>query len=615
MNSPASYASSSMLLHSRNHVWQGAGAVGPPSPCRLDHLPTVRGPNLQQQRANVAVSLSWKTGWSSFSSWGRQAMGILEESRPGGLWRVGRFPLPATISRLNADLFCGSDVRIIATEAHDNGKISAVSIEMVERKKKTTTNRIRDLEDTPVVLDGVVVEEDGGEVKAAKMGTVGGGDRAVFVVSEELDAHRWRSDREAASSSSSTREMAQQQVLELDCGETGRGPRAAETINGFYSHMSPQYATSSSKEGEGDAALEYYIPKVGDQVMGVVVSGNHSKLDIAIGAERLGHMFVSEMFPLDKRDLAENMWEMPEGDSLATSGVAPPPPPPLGQALTVKDEEVLSMGGVDTHLPVEVGTILTMDVKGQMASGAALLSARSVARRNAWNRVQQIKDRNEPIEIEITDCNAVGLISRIEGLRAFLPLYNLVKQPTGFLPECLKDYVGRRMWVQISTIHGKNSNLVVNEKQAWVSRNLHLGTLVDGTVAEVYTFGARVKIKDTDISGLLHISNIARAHIPQVEDVFDAGEQVKVMVVKAPSNCRIAFSTADLESEDGLMLTDRERVFQEAEVMAKAYRDAHPAQEENFLQPVECLSDSDEPEQPIANWDWLEFGANPETVY
>jgi small subunit ribosomal protein S1 len=97
------------------------------------------------------------------------------------------------------------------------------------------------------------------------------------------------------------------------------------------------------------------------------------------------------------------------------------------------------------------------------------------------------------------------------------------------------------MWVQICTIHGKNSNLVVNEKQAWVSRNLHLGTLVDGTVAEVYTFGARVKIKDTDISGLLHISNIARAHIPQVEDVFDAGEQVKVMVVKASSNCRIAF--------------------------------------------------------------------------
>jgi hypothetical protein len=25
------------------------------------------------------------------------------------------------------------------------------------------------------------------------------------------------------------------------------------------------------------------------------------------------------------------------------------------------------------------------------------------------------------------------------------------------------------MWVQISTINGKNSNLVVNEKQAWVS--------------------------------------------------------------------------------------------------------------------------------------------------
>jgi hypothetical protein len=29
---------------------------------------------------------------------------------------------------------------------------------------------------------------------------------------------------------------------------------------------------------------------------------------------------------------------------------------------------------------------------------------------SAW----QIKDRNEPIEIEITDCNAAGLVSRIE---------------------------------------------------------------------------------------------------------------------------------------------------------------------------------------------------------
>jgi ribosomal protein S1 len=72
-------------------------------------------------------------------------------------------------------------------------------------------------------------------------------------------------------------------------------------------------------------------------------------------------------------------------------------------------------------------------------------------------------------------------------------------------------------------------------------KNLHPGALVDGIVIDIHKFGARIKIKETDISGLLHISKIARARIHDIRDIFSIGEQVKVMVVKSPIKNGIAF--------------------------------------------------------------------------
>lgn len=42
-------------------------------------------------------------------------------------------------------------------------------------------------------------------------------------------------------------------------------------------------------------------------------------------------------------------------------------------------------------------------------------------------------------------------------------------------------------------------------------------------------------------SGLVHISNIARARVPSVATVFEVGEQVKVMAIKSPSPTKYAF--------------------------------------------------------------------------
>ena len=129
-----------------------------------------------------------------------------------------------------------------------------------------------------------------------------------------------------------------------------------------------------------------YCPKMGDYVMGVVVSGSHSKLDIEIGATKLGHMLRKDVIPLDKCDVEKMSWELPdENQQPPTSFVAPQ----ASVTRVVRDAEVLAMA-IEDSLPVDIGTVLTMEVRGTTASGRPLLSARSVARKLAWERVIQV---------------------------------------------------------------------------------------------------------------------------------------------------------------------------------------------------------------------------------
>ncbi|GKB65288.1 nucleic acid-binding, OB-fold protein [Tanacetum coccineum] len=78
-------------------------------------------------------------------------------------------------------------------------------------------------------------------------------------------------------------------------------------------------------------------------------------------------------------------------------------------------------------------------------------------------------------------------------------------------------------------------------------------------------------------SGLLHISNITRGEIVSVSDVLALDEKVKVLVVKSMFPDKISLSTAELESEPGLFLSNKEKVFSEAAELAKKYKQKLPA--------------------------------------
>ncbi|XP_072967934.1 protein PIGMENT DEFECTIVE 338, chloroplastic-like [Typha angustifolia] len=350
-------------------------------------------------------------------------------------------------------------------------------------------------------------------------------------------------------------------------------------------------------ESKKEVPFEYYDPKPGDFVVGVVVSGNENKFDINIGADELGMMLTKEVLPLYDEELPYLLCDLGKD----TDEFMVP-----GKVGVVKDEEGLNRGRVPGGAVVEPGTVLFAEVLGRTLSGRPLLSARRMFRRVAWHRVRQIMQLNEPIEVKIFEWNTGGLLTRIEGLRAFLPKAELMNKVNNFTD--LKSNVGRQIRVCITRIDEATNDLIISEKEAWDMMHLKEGTLLQGTVRKIFPYGAQVRIGESNRSGLLHISNITSSRVTSVNDILKVGEEVKVLVVKSMFPDKIALSIADLESEPGLFLLDKEKVFTEAEKMAKMYRQKLPV--------ISATRNSDpllkdalpfDDEAKYSNWKWFKF--------
>ncbi|KAG6602202.1 Protein PIGMENT DEFECTIVE 338, chloroplastic, partial [Cucurbita argyrosperma subsp. sororia] len=348
-------------------------------------------------------------------------------------------------------------------------------------------------------------------------------------------------------------------------------------------------------EDESDKAnklnVEYYEPKPGDVVVGVVVSGDENKLDINMGADLLGTMLTKEVLRLYDKEM-----EFLDLDKDAESFMV------NGKMGLVKYDNAVSDEPGPGQPIIETGTVLFAEVLGRRLGGRPLLTTRRLFRWLAWHRVRQIKRLNEPIEVRISEWNAGGLLTRIEGLRAFIPKGELLNRANNFTEW--KEYVTK-------------NDVILSERQAWETLYLREGTLLDGTVTKIFPFGAQIRIGDTNRRGLLHVSNITRARVTSVSDLLVVGEKVKVLVVKSNFPNKISLSIADLESEPGLFISNKEKVFSEAKIMAKKYRQKLPVIKgvcRPLPAPVPRSERAPTTDLPFekessmyANWKWFEF--------
>ena len=177
-------------------------------------------------------------------------------------------------------------------------------------------------------------------------------------------------------------------------------------------------------------------------------------------------------------------------------------------------------------------TVIRMD-DGQ---GNILLSKKEANEVLSWDVLEQMKEEKTDVTVKVSEAVNGGAVAYVEGIRGFIPAsqldLNYVEEPA--------DYVGKTLKVRVITVDQEREKLVLSAKEILKEQQkeehdhkvamIVPGTILEGTVESLQTYGAFIDLKD-GLSGLVHISQICQKRIKKPSEVLKVGDQVKVKVL------------------------------------------------------------------------------------
>ena len=177
-------------------------------------------------------------------------------------------------------------------------------------------------------------------------------------------------------------------------------------------------------------------------------------------------------------------------------------------------------------------TVIRMD-DGQ---GNILLSKKEANEVLSWDVLEQMKEEKTDVTVKVSEAVNGGVVAYVEGIRGFIPAsqldLNYVEDPSA--------YVGKTLKVRVITVDQEKEKLVLSAKEILKEQQKEKhdhkvamivpGTILEGTVESLQTYGAFIDLKD-GLSGLVHISQICQKRIKKPSEVLKAGDKVKVKVL------------------------------------------------------------------------------------
>lgn len=167
----------------------------------------------------------------------------------------------------------------------------------------------------------------------------------------------------------------------------------------------------------------------------------------------------------------------------------------------------------------------------------------------AWETLKQMQEDNTIVTVKVTESVPAGAVAYVEEIRGFIPASKLALTYV----EDTSEYVGKSLRVRVISVDPEIQKLVLSakavleeeqesEKQSKIA-HIVPGTIVEGTVESLQTYGAFVNIGD-GLTGLVHISQICDKRIKKPSEVLKVGEKVKAKILKT-ENGKISLSIKD----------------------------------------------------------------------
>lgn len=203
----------------------------------------------------------------------------------------------------------------------------------------------------------------------------------------------------------------------------------------------------------------------------------------------------------------------------------------------IKAAEMSDDPGFSVLNDIRIGDVIEATVV-QMDDGQGniLLSRREANAVLAWDKLAEYMEEKKNLNVKVSETVNAGAIAYVEGIRGFIPASQLALSYV----EDTNDYMGKKLTVRVTTIDREKEKLILSAKEILKEQAkeehdhkvamIVLGTVLDGTVESLQSYGAFIDLKD-GLTGLVHISQICQKRIKKPSEVLKVGDQVKVKVL------------------------------------------------------------------------------------
>lgn len=186
---------------------------------------------------------------------------------------------------------------------------------------------------------------------------------------------------------------------------------------------------------------------------------------------------------------------------------------------------------------IRTGDSLTCIVlEPEDGQGRVLLSLREIRREEAWEKMEQAQEDRTVVNVKIREAVNAGVITYIEGLRAFIPASQLSME---YVTD-VEAYIGENLDVMVITADREKRKLVLSAKEVQrecLAREkeeklnaLQKGYVTEGVIDRIEPYGCFVTFGE-GLTGLVHISQICNKFLHSPNEVVKLGQMVKVKIL------------------------------------------------------------------------------------
>lgn len=192
-------------------------------------------------------------------------------------------------------------------------------------------------------------------------------------------------------------------------------------------------------------------------------------------------------------------------------------------------------------------------VKMDDGQGNILLSKKEANAVLSWDILNSYLQEKKDITVKVSEAVNAGVVAYVEGIRGFIPASQLDMAYV----EDVAPFVGKKLTVRVTALERAKERLILSAKEVLREKEKEAhdhkvamivpGTVLEGTVESLQTYGAFVDLKD-GLSGLVHISQISQKRIKKPSEVHKVGDKVKVKVLNT-NDGKISLSIKAVEEE------------------------------------------------------------------